>query len=599
VGLPRELRFDRCKLHHTIQAAGCMMRWAKFCGAILAAAAVIAVLLAGAPYLFGVYQANKFAKEGERAAALGDYNTAIARYSAALKKSAPNPQKALLYTNRGAAYNSKRQCASPIADHTEAIRLNPGLSYAYAARGWAYLQQGELEKAFTDLSEAIRLDPNSQSAYYDRGLVLARRGDLDQALMDFDEAVRCSPNRVDPLVARALCYLAKNDLDRALASFDGAIATDSTNALGYIGRSALYGRKSEWDKEERDYEQAFRLNPNIGNVWTEFAQWFGDKRSRVWPREFVTPAAGKDVRQLFREAEAFYNHGNYEGAIALWNAILATDISAVEAASATMNRGNAYAAKGDLDNALRDYNQAVALDPGNAEVYVNRALTLSRRGDVEGAMKDYNLAVTLNPRQWQAYFNRAAELRKHSRSREALDDLNEVIKLNPRFAGAYVNRANIYIGEGRLSEAIHDCTTALKFDPNSAEAHLLRGNLSWRNRNYAQALSDLQAAVRLNPKKLDAALNSLAWFRATCSQPRMRNGKKAVELATKACELSQWKNAGFIDTLAAAYAETGNFEQAIKYQREALAISSASNNTEADMRKRLELYNQHKPYREK
>ena len=124
-----------------------------------------------------------------RAAAAGDYDVAIAQYSAALQKPLWNHRKALVYTNRGHAYNSNRQLADAIADHSEAIRLNPLLSYAFAARGYTYLELGELDKALVDLTESIRLDPNSDSAYYNRGLVRVRQGKFLDALMDFDEAV--------------------------------------------------------------------------------------------------------------------------------------------------------------------------------------------------------------------------------------------------------------------------------------------------------------------------------------------------------------------------------------------------------------------------
>src|SRR5947208_1429582 len=126
-------------------------------------------------YEVSVGEANALATEAYRADVAGDYDVAIAQYSAALQKPLENQQKALLYTNRGHAYNSKRQFAEAIADHTEAIRINPELSYPFAARGYSYLERGELEKALVDLTESIRLDPNSDSAYYNRGLLLFRQ----------------------------------------------------------------------------------------------------------------------------------------------------------------------------------------------------------------------------------------------------------------------------------------------------------------------------------------------------------------------------------------------------------------------------------------
>lgn len=588
--------------------------------ALVALIGVIAICSLALYYVVSIREANELVTEADRADAAGDYDVAIAQYSAALRKPLSNQLKAHVFANRGHAYNSKRQFVEAISDHTDAIRLNGQLSFDYASRGWAYFQRGELEKALADLTEAIRLDRNSQSAYYDRGLVLARRGELDAALTDFDEAIRCSPERVDPLVARGLCYLLNNDLDRALASFDGAIAVDPTNGLGYIGRSHIYSRRGEPEKQDRDYRQALLLNANVTKTWMLFADWFGENESKpsdqrrhkfqldtfnvmsaadphFWSPQFVTRNAGKDYYQLFQEAKLAHDQGNYEDEVALWNDVVPMNLGAIQIAPAVMNRGSAYSAKGDLDRALQDYDKAIELNQGNAGAYVNRALALARKGDLELAMNDYAKAIMLNPQQWQAYFNRAAELRDHGKLREAVDDLNKVIELNPEFPGTYMNRGNIYVRQGELNKAIADYNAALLRDPNLADAYVARANVFLRKKDYRHGLSDLQSAVQMKTKKPERALNSLAWLRATCPEPEIRNGTEAVELALKACELCDWKDWGIIDTLAAAYAEQGDFDRAIKYQKQVLEIGKSSNDYDK-IKQHLVLYEQHRPYRE-
>jgi len=586
---------------------------------LVALIGVIALSWLALYYVVSIREANALATEAYRADVAGDYDVAIAQYSAALRKPLWNQQKALLYTNRGHAYNSKRQFADAIADHTEAIRLNPRLSYAFAARGYAYVERGDLEKGLVDLTESIRLDPNSDSAYYNRGLLLNRRGEFSDALVDFDEAVRCSPERADRLVARGLCYFAMDDSDRALASFDGAIATEPSNAIGYVARSNFYARRGNADKQQRDYQQALSLSPNAGNLWMEVDKWFADKAkisaerkpsfrfdnlgllspadSHLSPQQFPSRNAGKTYHQLFEEAKLAHDRGNYKDEIDLWNDVAAMNISAIQVAPAILNRGNAYAANGDLEGALRDYDEAINLNPKNAGAYVNRGLALARQGDVEGALKDYGQAITFNPQQWEAYFNRAAELRDCEKLREAIDDLNQVVKLNPEFTGAYINRASIYVRQGEFDKAIADYNTALLRDPNLADVYIARANIFVGRKKYQQAVSDLQTAVQMKTKRPEAALNSLAWLRATCPDSGMRDGKEAVQLAVKACDLSEWKNWGTIDTLAAAYAETGDFDQASNYQQCVLQMVNLPTD-QHKLQQRLALYREHKPYRE-
>jgi tetratricopeptide (TPR) repeat protein len=202
-----------------------------------------------------------------------------------------------------------------------------------------------------------------------------------------------------------------------------------------------------------------------------------------------------------------------------------------------------------------------------------------------------------NPKQWQAYFNRAAESRDSGKLREAVDDLNKVIELNPEFAGAYMNRGSIYVRQGELGKAITDYNAALLRDPNIADAYVARANIFLRKKDYRHGLFDLQTAVQMKIKKPEKALNSLAWLRATCPEAEVRNGKEAVELALKACELSDWKDGGIIDTLAAAYAETGDFDRAVKYEKQVVEMVKPSTDRHK-LQQRVALYEQHKPYRE-
>ena len=255
-----------------------------------------------------------------------------------------------------------------------------------------------------------------------------------------------------------------------------------------------------------------------------------------------------------------------------------------------------YAAKGDLDRALQDYNQAIQLDPGNGGAHVDRANVLTKKSRREEAMADYNEAIRINPQQWEAYFNRAANLRDQGEITKAIADLTEVTKLNPKFTGAYVNRAAAYIRQREFDKAISDYNTAIEIDPKFAQAYTGRAHAHAGKREYAKAISDMETCFQLNPKQTEQALNSLAWFLATCPETSVRNGKQAVQNATRACELSEWKNAAYIDTLAAAHAEAGAFDQAVKFQRQVIQMAEGPNRQ--GMQERLKLYQQHKPYRE-
>jgi hypothetical protein len=117
-------------------------------------------------------------------------------------------------------------------------------------------------------------------------------------------------------------------------------------------------------------------------------------------------------------------------------------------------------------------------------------------------------------------------------------------------------------------------------------------------RQFAAAVEVCRQAVQSNPKD-DLSFNLLAWIKATCADASVRDGQEAVSAATKACELTHWNEWNWIDTLAAAYAEAGDFERAIKFEEQAFRTGHPTESDRKDMRARISLYRQSRPFREK
>jgi tetratricopeptide (TPR) repeat protein len=162
-----------------------------------------------------------------------------------------------------------------------------------------------------------------------------------------------------------------------------------------------------------------------------------------------------------------------------------------------------------------------------------------------------------------------------------------------RDAKFYNNRGIAYGEKGQYDQAISDFNKAIEINPRYNKAYNNRGIVYRLKGQYDQAISDFNKAIEINP--LDGeAYNSLAWLFATAKEPGFRNGKKAVELALKGCELSDWKDAEYLDTLAAAYARVGDFDNAVKWQEKALEYPKLARLPE--FRQRLHFYREHKPW---
>jgi tetratricopeptide (TPR) repeat protein len=178
----------------------------------------------------------------------------------------------------------------------------------------------------------------------------------------------------------------------------------------------------------------------------------------------------------------------------------------------------------------------------------------------------------------------------------ALADLDAAIGLEPDDPGLYLMRAVLRGAHGDVNGAVADCDAALRIDAKFAPAFLCRAEARSKTGNYGSAAADFEAAVKIDSED-QSANNNLAWLRATCPDARFRDGKQAVAAATRACELTDWQEWGVLDTLAAAYAEAGDFEAAVKWQKKALELAGDDEDVNQP-RARLALYEARRPYRE-
>ena len=177
---------------------------------------------------------------------------------------------------------------------------------------------------------------------------------------------------------------------------------------------------------------------------------------------------------------------------------------------------------------------------------------------------------------------------------KAIADLTQAIKFGQSNAYIYSQRAAAYASQDNHHGAIADLTTAIQIDPTNAYVYAIRGLLYSQTGDYKSGLSDCYRAVQL-ATNYDVGLNNLAWLLATAPDARQRDGQKALGYAKRACELSQWKNAYCLGTLAAACAETGNFEEAIKWEKQCISIGLPEKEM-LQAYKKLELFKQQIPY---
>lgn len=240
--------------------------------------------------------------------------------------------------------------------------------------------------------------------------------------------------------------------------------------------------------------------------------------------------------------------------------------------------------------------------PDQANAYHSRGAAWASRRDYGRAIADYDEALRLNPIHALAHFDRfmagrdkaasrtSSVPRKDSRPKEAPSKA-----ARPAETVDYVERGLAWAQNRNYDRAIADYTQALQVNPKDPRAHMYRA-AAWSNKgNYERAIADYTESMRLNPQHAGVH-NSAAWLLATAPIASVRNGTRAVEVARKAAELSAWKDGNVLDTLAAAYAEAGNFAEAVRWQEQATKFPDFMQDQGDGARARLELYRKRQPF---
>jgi Flp pilus assembly protein TadD len=286
------------------------------------------------------------------------------------------------------------------------------------------------------------------------------------------------------------------------------------------------------------------------------------------------------------------------------------------------NLANALFKTGRTNEALAHFRESIHLDPGNLNARGSYASVLNDLHHTAEAKEQYQEILRLNPGDAGAQNDLGQVLAAEGKLAEALPYFLKAAELNPRSAGIRANLGRALFQVGRLEDALRQFDEAVRLEPVRADWHMLLADAlaqlkrTDQARNHYAAAQSLMAsqtppsrsgeaiehwreALKFSPDSVEI-LNNLAWALATDGSPQLRNGAEAVELAEKACNLSGGKSAACFDTLAAAYAENGRFDEAVKASGKAVELAAASGQKNLVVRyeKRLSLYRAGIPFHE-
>ena len=264
-------------------------------------------------------------------------------------------------------------------------------------------------------------------------------------------------------------------------------------------------------------------------------------------------------------------------------------------AAAALKKGDDKQAA-ELDaQALSDFEAAVERDPTRWKALHNRGVSYAVAHKYEKAIADFSRVIELQAGYGNAWFNRAEIHYELGKLTEAIRDYSSAIRVNPRDAGAYTSRGHAYFRRRRFRESLTDYDRAVRLEPANAESYTNRGDAYQSLGIWERAASDFRRATELDSQSA-RAYQSAAWLMATCPDRRYRNAELAVQAANRAVALLDQTDHRYLDTLAAAQANAGQFDEATATLTE--AIAAAPPKEQQGLKKRLVMYNSQQPYRQ-
>lgn len=256
------------------------------------------------------------------------------------------------------------------------------------------------------------------------------------------------------------------------------------------------------------------------------------------------------------------------------------------------NRAQVFATEERL---LRD---TLAKNPAAWAAHNDLGVILAKRGDYADAISHFSISLQFNPDNVDAHLNLAHAMALQGKFEEAETHLLAALKIKPDDSQLHREFARVLEAQGENQKALRHLQTALVFSPEIETREEL-ASLFYRTGDSRQSAAQFRRVLALQPDQLDA-LNNLAWLLATCPDDTVRNGVEAVQHAEHACRLTAFKQARETGILAAAYAETGRFQEAIVTGELSVRLASASGDSRsaAVNRQLLVFYRAGKPWHE-
>ncbi len=539
----------------------------------------------------------------------------------------------------------------------QAARTNPDDPEKVGELGALCFTHGLLDAALACFRRNSELRPDQWEWWYCVGRTQELRGEPAAAIPAYEQTLKLEP-RCAPAALRLGALKLERDPAAAKALFQSAAELEPNNPVPVYGLGLVAAREGRPAEAADYYRKALELLPDYMPAHAALAavrEAEGKPEEAAWhrriggtdttlivvgdPIEFGLRLKGLDVQILLNEALTLAQQGRTDRADDLLLQAIDLDSTGVNARNTLgwvrLQQRRLNEAEEQFRAALKAEPQAPPdLQPAFAVVRSNLAEVLMLKGETEEAERLLRAALEQRPTELQTLDRFARLLGPQRRVAEVAAVLQRALAAAPDDARLHGGVGDLYIRLARFDDAIAALERATQLAPQFAHAwytlglaHRARGALDlaeqvWRRAlaaaptylparmalvgvslarsDYAGAVALVKEGIEANPNELEL-INGLAWLLATCPAEGVRDGRRAVELAEQTCKATSFRNHVYLDTLAAAYAEAGDFTEALKTVGQAIRLAREGNDAEALRRyqERQALYQQNRPYRDR
>lgn len=544
----------------------------------------------------------------------------------------------------GQAIRLHRELATALADQNQADRaskhlrhlltLVPDNAAIHRQLADAYAQTNDFARATEHFEQAMTLQPGHVEDHVSLAQILVNQSDPDAAVRHYNSALKLVPDHVAAHLALAQLNHESSQTDEALQHVQSVLRITGDNREAHLLAGKVYWKTKKIEQSKIHFSKLLQLDPedhdahfylgyiasrqqNSADTIHHFQEFVSLFPHNLEVRKLLALAlvkAKKWQQAADHFGEVVNMESSYDPEIHQYyaNALLHLDqfdaartqceyaISLDPKSPVSHNlMGQSLASLGKTSDAIQHFEYAIKQRPNFVEARANRATALAEQGDYEQAVAGFRRVLQSTPNDSIVHRNLGQAYQQLGKRKLALNHLQRAIELNPRDARAHQRLGMIYVRGRRLQEALKHFQKVAELDPNSAEAHYRVGLALYQLRRYDDAIEVLRGSVKLAPQKLELS-NLLAWILATHGDTSKSEAAEAVKLAAQVAEQTEHKNSMYLDTLAAAYAASGQFDEAAKTARQAISLvlktESKDQDSLASMRDRLRRYQKRQPY---